>query len=126
MNLNLVGNYFVPHTTAGAVSIQKMYESQHLENKKAYNLARKRSCKKVNQGVNDTGESWDFSQPRAPSYKQRVKIPPLCVSQHNARTDVMRRIASASLRNMAVTVTSFVILQTMTFPFSKSDTWPHP
>ena len=42
MNLNLLGNYFVPSTMTGAASMQKMYESQHLDPKMSYSLAGKR------------------------------------------------------------------------------------
>lgn len=56
MNLNLLGNYVVPSTMIGALSTQKMYESQHLDPKMAYDLVGKRRFSKVSKVMNDPGE----------------------------------------------------------------------
>lgn len=56
MNLNLLGNYVVPSTMIGALSTQKMYESQHLDPKMAYGLVGKRRFSKVSKVMNDPGE----------------------------------------------------------------------
>lgn len=76
------GEYAVPHTLAGALSIQERHESQPF-NHKAYSPVGKRSCKGINQIWDGTGERWDSSrecQHSSSGFKSSLSL-----NQHHAQ-----------------------------------------
>lgn len=103
-----------------SLSIQTIYESQH--------FWLERSCREINQVVNDTGERWD-SSPEYPIHLLNLSRPCAQISIRHT-CDIVHTLGLLKEHSRSgshpVTVTSFGKLPNNAPAFSKSDLWPHP